>query len=175
MVITFLDTTLVCDSSCWCGDPGIDLAGKSHSIPLSDTILFCWCAFHMQWQIGFPSIPRDCLMQKVVNLVPYQPECSEKAMAPHSVLLPGKSHGRRSLVLQSLGLLRVGHDWTASLSLFTFIIGEGNDNPLQCSCLENPRDGGAWWAAICGVAQSWTRLTWLNSSSLNISDDAIVF
>ena len=37
-------------------------------------------------------------------------------------------------------------------------IGEGNGNPLQCSCLENPRDGGAWWAAVHGVAQSWTRL-----------------
>ena len=36
--------------------------------------------------------------------------------------------------------------------------GEGDGNPLQCSCLENPRDGGAWWAAVCGVAQSWTRL-----------------
>ena len=36
--------------------------------------------------------------------------------------------------------------------------GEGNGNPLQCSCLENPRDGGAWWAAVYGVAQSWTRL-----------------
>ena len=35
-------------------------------------------------------------------------------------------------------------------------IGEGNGNPLQCSCLENPRDGGAWWAAVSGVAQSWT-------------------
>ena len=43
-------------------------------------------------------------------------------------------------------------------------IGEGNGNPLQCSCLENPRDGGAWWAAICGVAQSRTRLKWLSSS-----------
>ena len=43
--------------------------------------------------------------------------------------------------------------------------GEGNGNPLQCSCLENPRDGGAWWAAINGVAQSWTRLKWLSSSS----------
>ena len=43
--------------------------------------------------------------------------------------------------------------------------GEGNGNPLQCSCLENPRDGGAWWAAIYGVAQSWTRLKWLSSSS----------
>ena len=44
-------------------------------------------------------------------------------------------------------------------------IGEGNGNPLQCSCLENPRDGGAWWAAISGVAQSQTRLKWLSSSS----------
>ena len=41
--------------------------------------------------------------------------------------------------------------------------GEGNGNPLQCSCLENPRDGGAWWAAIYGVAQSWTRLKQLSS------------
>ena len=44
-------------------------------------------------------------------------------------------------------------------------IGEGNGNPFQCSCLENPRDGGAWWAAVYGVAQSWTRLKWLSSSS----------
>ena len=46
-------------------------------------------------------------------------------------------------------------------------MGEGNGNPLQCSCLENPRDGGAWWAAVCGVTQSWTRLKRLSSSSLN--------
>ena len=45
--------------------------------------------------------------------------------------------------------------------------GEGNGNPLQCSCLENPRDGGAWWAAVYGVAQSWTRLKRLSSSSSN--------
>ena len=44
-------------------------------------------------------------------------------------------------------------------------IGEGNGNPVQCSCLENPRDGGAWWAAIYGVAQSQTRLKRLSSSS----------
>ena len=46
-------------------------------------------------------------------------------------------------------------------------IGEGNGNPLQCSCLENPRDGGAWWAVFYGVAQSRTRLKWLSSSSSN--------
>ena len=46
-------------------------------------------------------------------------------------------------------------------------IGEGNGNPLQCSCLENPRDGGAWWATVYGVTQSWTRLKQLSSSSKN--------
>ena len=51
--------------------------------------------------------------------------------------------------------------WATSLSLSC--VGEGNGNPLQCSCLENPRDGGAWWAAIFGVTQSRTRLKWLSS------------
>ena len=46
-------------------------------------------------------------------------------------------------------------------------IGGGNGNPLQCSCLENPRDGGAWWAAIYGVAQSWIQLKRFSSSSSN--------
>ena len=65
--------------------------------------------------------------------------------------------------LQSMGSLRVGHDRVTSLSLS--FIGEGNGNPLQCSCLENPRDGGAWWAAIYGIAQSRTRLKRLSCSS----------
>ena len=47
-------------------------------------------------------------------------------------------------------------------------IGEGNGNPLQCSCLENPRDGRAWWAALYGVAQSRTRLKWLSSSTVEL-------
>ena len=70
--------------------------------------------------------------------------------------------------LQSMGSLRVGHDWATSLSLSW--IGEGNGNPLQCSCLENPRDGGAWWAAIYGVTQSQTRLKRLSSSSSSSSN-----
>ena len=65
--------------------------------------------------------------------------------------------------LQSMGSLRVGHDWATSLSLSC--IGEGNGNPLQRSCLENPRNGGAWWAAVYGVAQSQTRLKRLSRSS----------
>ena len=48
-------------------------------------------------------------------------------------------------------------------------IGEGNGNPLQCSCLDNPRDRGAWWAAVYGVTQSRTRLKWLSSSSRYLS------
>ena len=64
-----------------------------------------------------------------------------------------------------MGLLRV--PWTEWLH-FQFslsCIGEGNGNPLQCSCLENPRDGRAWWAAVYGVAESQTRLKWCSSSS----------
>ena len=87
---------------------------------------------------------------------------SEKAMASHSsTLAPGKSHGRRSLV----GCSPWGceeSDTTERLSLSC--IGEGNGNLLQCSCLENPRDGGAWWAAVYGVAQSQTQLKRLSSS-----------
>ena len=72
--------------------------------------------------------------------------------------------------LQSMGVTK---SWTR-LNDFTFTFtfdfsllctGEGNGNPLQCSCLENPRDGGAWWAAIYGVAQSWTQLKRLSSSN----------
>ena len=87
---------------------------------------------------------------------------------PTPVLLPGKSHGWRSLVgCSPWG--RWESDTTKRLH-FQFslaCIGEGNGNPLQCSCLENPRDGGAWWAAISGVARSWTRLKRLSSSSSN--------
>ena len=49
--------------------------------------------------------------------------------------------------------------------------GEGNGNPLQCSCLEDPRDGGAWWAAVFGVAQSRTRLKRLSSPSKHIKPE----
>ena len=56
-------------------------------------------------------------------------------------------------------------DFTFTFHFSLSCIGEGNGNPLQCSCLENPRDRGAWWAAVCGVAQSRTRLKQLSSSS----------
>ena len=87
-----------------------------------------------------------------------------KQWHPTPVLLPGRSHGRRSLVgCSPWG--RWESDMTERLHFHFSLscIGEGNGSPLQCSCLENPRDGGAWWAAVYGVAQSRTWLKWLSS------------
>ena len=86
----------------------------------------------------------------------------EKALAPHSSTLAWRipwmeEPGR----LQSMWSLR---DWTTSLSLFTFMHWRRQCQPTPV-CLENPRDGGAWWAAVSAVAQSWTRLKRLSSSS----------
>ena len=99
------------------------------------------------------------------------PAIRRRQWHPTPVLLPGKSHGWRSLVgcspwgrYQSDMTERLHFDFSLSC------IGEGNGNPLQCSCLENPRDGGASWAAVYGVAQSRTRPKRLSSSS----SDAIV-
>ena len=73
---------------------------------------------------------------------------------PTPVLLPGKFHGQRSLV----GYSPWGREeWDNCATSFHFslsYIGEGNGNPLQCSCLENPRDRGAWWAAVYGITES---------------------
>ena len=93
---------------------------------------------------------------------------SEKAMATHSNLawkIPWTEAPGR---LQSMGSLE---SYTTERLPFHFSlsrIGEGNGNPLQCCCLENPRDGGAWWAAVYGVAQSRTRLKRLSSSSSSV-------
>ena len=86
---------------------------------------------------------------------------------PTPVLLPGKSHGRRSLVgCNPWGRKESDTTERPHFHFSVSCIGEGNGNPLQCSCLENPRDGGAWWASVYGVAQSWTRLKQLSSSSI---------
>ena len=87
-------------------------------------------------------------------------------MATHSSTLAWKipwteEPGR----LQSMGSLRVGHDWATSLSLFTFMHWRRKWQPTAVFLPGESRGGGAWWAAIYGVAQSWTRLKWLSSSS----------
>ena len=113
--------------------------------------------------ISLFSLPKS--LQMGTRAMKLKDACSleaEKAMASHSSALAWKIPWTEEPGgLQCTGLLTVGHNWTTSLSH----IGEGNGNPLQCSCLENPRDRGAWWAAIYGVAQSWTRLKWLSSST----------
>ena len=93
---------------------------------------------------------------------------------PAPVFLHGEFHGWRSLAGYSLWGPTELHKKVETTERLHFhfslsFIGEGNGNPLQCSCLKNPRGGEAWWAAVCGVAQSWTRLKRLNSINLMLS------
>ena len=110
-------------------------------------------------QVNCSPTPRDIWQYLVTN-------GRRRQWHPTPVLLPGESHGRRSLVGYSPRGLEES-DTTERLHFHFSLscIGEGSGNPLQCSCLENPRDGGAWWAAVYGVAQSRTRLKQLSSSS----------
>ena len=90
---------------------------------------------------------------------------------PTPVLLPGKSHGQRSLV----GCSPRGREESDTTERLHFHLslsctGAGNGNPFQYFCLENPRDRGAWWAAVYGVARGWTQLKRLSSSSRQRED-----
>ena len=132
-------------SSQWC-----------HPAILSSVIPFSSCPQSLPASESFP----------VSNLHIYITLFWRRQWQPTPVLLPGKSHGRRSLVgCSPWG--RWESDTTERLHFHFSLscIGEENGNPLQCSCLENPRDQGAWWAAVYGVAQSWTRLKWLSLAS----------
>ena len=126
-----------------------------------EVLLLIFCGLSIAVKIDFP-----WNLAYFVNTVTLVYLFREGNGTPTPVLLPGKSHGRRSLVSCSPW----GHyesDTTEWLRLHFSLscIGEGNGNPLQCSCLENPTDGGAWWAAVYGVTQSRTRLKQLSSSS----------
>ena len=124
-------------------------------------VLYRYSMFKRHWRkiqqaTGIPCVP---ILKK------YSIVFQRRQWHPTPVLLPGKSYGRRSLVgCSPWGCW--GSDTTERLHFHFSLscIGEGNGNPLQCSCLENPRDRGAWWAAVYGVAQSQTRLKWLSSS-----------
>ena len=90
----------------------------------------------------------------------------EKAMAPHSSTLAWKMPWMEEPGgLQSMGSLRVGHDWATSLSLFTFVHWRRKWQPTPVFLPRESQGRGAWWAAVYGVAQSRTRLKWLSSSS----------
>ena len=104
-----------------------------------------------------------CSNYKILAVLPM-----EKAMAPHSSTLAWKIPWMEGPGgLQSMGSLR-GMTERLHFHFSLACIGAGNGNPLQCSCLENPRDGGAWWAAVYGIAQSWTRQKRLSSSTPHV-------
>ena len=160
----------------WVQDRGIPCSDKSPTRPSFGSFLGkqenspcgLWvslCANHpcLRWAVGFSegNDNTTCVVKVCSWLVSWR-----RQWHPTPVFLPGKSHGWRSLVgCSPWG--REESDMTEQLHFhFSFsCIGKGNGNPLQCSCLENPRDGGAWWAAVYGVSQSWTRLKRLSSSS----------
>ena len=119
-----------------------------------------WNSLTFGYSIAFQGVGKLCW-----KIEKYPGEGNDTPL--QSVLLPGKSHGWRSLV----GCNPWGHggsDMTEWLHFHFSLscIGEGNGNPLQGSCLENPRDGGAWLEAVYGVAQSRTRLKRLSSKVL---------
>ena len=112
---------------------------------------------NMPWRRKF-GIQYSCL-ENPMDRGTWQATVQRFEKTPQSSTLAWKIHGQRSLV----GCSPWGHqesDMTERLHFHFSLscIGEGNGNPLQCSCLENPRDSRAWWAAVYGVAQSWTRL-----------------
>ena len=107
---------------------------------------------------------RTCLRMQETEETRVLSLCSEdpleEKMAIHSSTLAWKIPWmEKPHRLQSLGSQGVRKDWATSLSLFTCVHWRRKWQPLQCSCLENPRGGGAWWAAVYGVTQSRTRLS----------------
>ena len=125
--------------------------------------IWFWYLYSLSLSHFFPSLYLLC--QTFINCINLFKE-QRRRWHPTPVLLPGKSHGQRILVGCSPWGLKELHTTDRLHFYFSLsCIGEGNGNPLQCSCLENPRDRGAWWAAVYGVTQSRTRLKWLSSSS----------
>ena len=93
------------------------------------------------------------------GVIPGRGSKRRRQWQPTPVFLPGESHGRRSLVgCSPWGLEESDKTERVHFHFSLPCIGEGNGNPLQCSCLGNPRDGGAWWAAVYGVAHDWSDL-----------------
>ena len=102
---------------------------------------------------------------KLVLIIYICVDVSKKATATHSSTLAWKiSWMEEPSGLQSMGSWRVRHNWATSLSLFTFMHWRRKWQP-PCSCLDNPRASGDWWTAVYRVTRSWTRPTWLSSSS----------
>ena len=108
-------------------------------------------------------------MRVTKNIIFSSVQVRKRQWHPTPVLFPGKYYGRRSLVGCSPWGCQES-DMTERLHFHFSLscLGEGNGNPLQCSCLENPKYRGAWWAAIYGVAQSRTQLKRLSNMVCNV-------
>ena len=157
----------------------MQILGSRSGLRAWDSALWCWCCrtpgHCLSSELGNECSDGFWLWRSLLHHSDAEPLRSQEVQCfsgrleqqhPTPVLLPGKSHGQRNLG----GCSPWGHyelDTTERLHFHFSLscIGEGNGNPLQYSCLENPRDGGGWWAAVYGVAQSRTRLKWLSSSS----------
>ena len=110
-----------------------------------------FCSLCLTLAVQLKCLPSDCLSVLVCNSA-NQHQARRRQWHPTPVLLPGKSHGWRSLKgCSPWGRWRLDTTEWLHFHFLLSCIGEGNGNPLQCSCLENPRDGGAWWAAVYGV------------------------
>ena len=124
----------------------------------------CLLKAHNENSTTAPMLGRRAITTKDLGLILGRGTKQRRQWQPTPVLLPGKFHGRRSLVgCSPWG--RKESDMTEQLHFHFSRTGEGNGNPLWCSCLENTRDGGAWWAAVYGIAQNQTWLKRLSSSS----------
>ena len=126
----------------------------------SSYLWLCWLEFSTLQIRAHALLLHMKSLQQSLNVL------TEKAMAPHSSTLAWKIPWMEEPGgLQSMGSLELDTTEWLHFHFSLSRIGEGNGNPLQCSCLENPRDREAWWAAVYGVAQSRTRLKRLSSSS----------
>ena len=152
---------------------GTRTLGRAWPLWLRPLVVSTWIGPHRLHSFPRHSSDSWCTFPPCAFILAVFAPCSihmrRKQWHPTPELLPGKPHGRRNLV----GWSPWGHEESDTTERLHFhfslsCIGEGNGNPLQCSCLENPRDGGAWWAAAYGVAQSRTRLKRLSSSSSSI-------
>ena len=135
-----------------------------YSENLENSAVATWLERSVFIPIPKMSNAEECSNYCIISLISYASWRSQ--WHPSPVLLPGKPHVQRSLVgCSPLGRYKLDTTEQLHFHFSLSCIGERNGNPLQYSCLENPSDGRAWWAAIYGVAQSRTRLRRLSSSS----------
>ena len=139
------------------GGQSIGASASTSILPMhmQDWVPLGWTGWISLQSKGPSRVFSNTTVQKHQFLATFMVQHWRRQWQPTPVLLPGNSHGQRSLVgCNPWGRKESDTSEQVHFHFWLSCIGEGNGNPLQCSCLENPRDGGAWWAVIDGVAQS---------------------